>query len=546
MRRLVSAVLGLFALWAVQPALAAGTSTSWRITRTEWTEADEKGFGDFVRAIAESGCTTTAECMRSPANPWRASDPAGLEFKMDCAKWAYGLRAYYAWKNGLPFGYVNAIAGPGSDIRFSDKGNRILSRRDLVDRGAGLAVLAVFPELGDNVFSATYRTDAAQSEQSDFYSPKIQPGSIRPGTVIYDINGHVAIVYAVEPDGRIRYMGAEPDTTVLHSVYGPQFGQGTMAQGGGFKNFRPLKLVGATLRNGSYIGGRIVPARNDEIADFSLEQYRGSEPDAQGDGPNAIFKYKGATAGLFEYVRGAMSGGAYSFDPVQELKTGMDQLCQDLQARVRTVDAAIEAQMDRKPAPSFLPGNIYASEDEAWEAYSSPSRDAALRGKFVQITLDLAKHVLGLQARGEDYRNVWALKTKLQQAYDEQAATCHVTYRNSDGVAVSFGFNEAVARLFAMSFDPYHCVERRWGATSESELASCKDDETKTRWYQAEQNLRNQVERAYVARARFTLADLENNAPGSGTRKAPPADVAAMIGRIGRGPILAAMEPVGF
>ncbi|MEY4966489.1 MAG: hypothetical protein RL274_2072 [Pseudomonadota bacterium] len=546
MRRLAIASLALLALnWLAMPAQATGPS-SWRITKTEWTEADEKGFGEFVRAIAESGCRTSVECMRSPANPYRASDPAGLAFEMDCAKWAYGLRAYYAWKNELPFSYVNAIAGDGADIRFSEKGNRVLSRRDLVDRGAGLPVVAVFSELRDSVYSATYRIDASQSEQTDFYSPKIQPGSIRPGTVIYDLNGHVAIVYAVEADGRVRYMGAQPDNTVVYSVYGAQFGQGAVALGGGFKNFRPLKLVGATLRNGYYVGGRIVLARNDEISDFSLEQYRGSGPDPKGDGPNAMFQYQNQPAGLFEYVRGTMSGGIYSFDPVQELKFSMDQLCQDLQQRGRAVDAAIQAGMDRKPAPSFIPGNIYASEDKEWEAYATPSRDANVRSRFVQLTMDIAMSVLRAQARGQDYHEIWALKTRMQQAYDEKAATCQVIYSNSADVPVPFGFDEAVQRLFAMSFDPYYCTERRWGATSEAELATCKDDETKTRWYQAEQNLRNQVERGYTARARFTLQDLENNIPGSGTRKAPLADARAMIGRIGRGPMLAAMEPVGF
>src|SRR6185437_7064207 len=113
-----------------------------------------------------------------------------------------------------------AIAGPGNDIRFSKLGNRLLSRRDLVDHGSGIPVVPVFAQLHDDVYSATYRSDASQVEgvQSDFYSPKIQPGSIRPGTAIYDINGHVAVVYKIEPDGRIRYMGAEPDNTVTHSV----------------------------------------------------------------------------------------------------------------------------------------------------------------------------------------------------------------------------------------------------------------------------------------------------------------------------------------
>jgi hypothetical protein len=547
MRPSRKAAFGLLAvLLASSTATMAAPSAAWKITKTEWTAADEKGFGEFVRVIAESGCATAADCMKSAANPYRASDPPGLEFHMDCAKWAYTLRAYYAWKNGLPFGYVNAISGPGGDIRFSETGNRVLSRRDLVDRGGGVPVQATFADIRENVFSATYRIDAAASGglQTDFYSPKIQPGSIRAGTVIYDLNGHVAIVYKVEANGRVHYMGAQPDTTVTRSVYGPQFGQSQAALGGGFKNFRPLKLVGASLRNGSYVGGRLMVASNEEIPDFSLEQYRGSEPNAQGDGPNAIFKYQNRTASLFEYVRGTLSGGTYTFDPVIELTAGIDTLCKDLQERNLAVDAAIRAGIDKKPAPSFLPGNIYASEDEEWEAYSSPSRDASLRSRFVQLTLDLANYVLRLQAEGEDYRKIWALKVKLEQAYKEKAPACQITYTNSAGQKVSFGFDEAVGRLFAMSFDPYHCVERRWGASSVAELATCKDDATKTRWYQAEQNLRNQVERNQTSRARFTLADLESGA--GGTRTPPPANVAAMIDKIGKGPLLAKMEPVGY
>jgi hypothetical protein len=542
------ALLVLFAALLLGASSVRAGEGAWRILKPEWTEADEKGFGDFVRAIAESGCTTTMECMRGPGNPYRATDPQNLDFRMDCAKWVYTLRAYYAWKNGLPFGYVSAIAGQGSDIRFSENGNRAIARRDLVDRGAGVPVATSLSQLRESVYSATYRLDAGDSAGplSDFYSPKIQRGSIRAGTVIYDIHGHVAIVYDIEPDGRIRYMGADPDNTLIRSVYGAQFGQGPMALGGGFKNFRPLKLVGAALRGRYYVGGHIVPVPDAGIADFSLEQYRGLGPDAQGDGPNASFQYQNAPADLFEYVRGTLSGGTYRFDPVYELKEDMDGLCHDLQDRSIYVATAIEAGMNKRPSPAFLPGNIYASDDEDWEAYASPARDASLRSKFVQMTLDLAKYVLRAQARGDDYRAIWTLKGQLQQAYDDRAAACRITYTNSAGEPVSFGFDDAVKRLFAMSFDPYQCVERRWGASSEAELSSCRDDEAKTRWYEAEQNLRNQVDRNYVARAKFTLSDLEKGAPGSGTRKPPPADVAAVIGKIGRGPILAAMEPVGF
>src|SRR5688572_27651906 len=180
---------------AVQSADAA--SPTWRITKTEWTAADEKGFGEFVRAIAESGCTTTVDCLRDPANPYRDSDPKSLKFIADCADFPYMLRAYYAWKNELPFGWVNGISGAAADVRFGGKANRPVSRNDLVDRGGGINGVAALSNLHITVSTATYRTDAAEqgSVLPDFYSPKIAPGSIRPGTAVYDTNGHVVLVY---------------------------------------------------------------------------------------------------------------------------------------------------------------------------------------------------------------------------------------------------------------------------------------------------------------------------------------------------------------
>ena len=34
----------------------------WRIKKLEWTATDEAGFGEFIRAIAQSDCTTTISC----------------------------------------------------------------------------------------------------------------------------------------------------------------------------------------------------------------------------------------------------------------------------------------------------------------------------------------------------------------------------------------------------------------------------------------------------------------------------------------------------
>jgi len=90
-----------------------------------------------------------------------------------------------------------------------------------------------------------------------------------------------------------------------------------------------------------------------------------------------------------------------------------------------------------------------------------------------------------------------------------------------------------VKRLFKFSFDPYPLHRATLGATSEDELASCADPSSKTRWYEAEQRLRNQVDRTYDARMDFAVGDLESRAPGSGSDSAPDIDVKAVIDNMG-------------
>jgi hypothetical protein len=195
---------------------AHSTPARWVITKAEWTEQDEKGFGKFIRNIAESGCDTTIACMRGPGNPYRDGDPKTLDFGADCAKWVYMLRAYYGWKNGLPFTFVDRISGSGDDIRFNRSSNQSDSRQELIDYGNGIDAVAALRLIHDTVSTATYRMDASRDGilVPDFYSPEITPGAIRSGTAIYDTNGHVAIVYDILRDGRIRYMDASPDHTV--------------------------------------------------------------------------------------------------------------------------------------------------------------------------------------------------------------------------------------------------------------------------------------------------------------------------------------------
>jgi hypothetical protein len=525
---------------------AQGRSGTWIVTKTEWSADDEQGFQDFVRAIGLSGCTETAACLKVAANRYRDTDPKALKFLADCADFPYMLRAYYAWKNHLPFAYVDKTAGEG-DEKFND-GNRTVSRRDLVDRGGGLHAVELLTQIHNGVWTGTYRTDASEKTVawSDFYSPKIQQGSIHPGTAIYDVNGHVGIVYDIESDGRIDYMDAHPDFSVTRSTYGAQFGQSPMKLGGGIKNWRPIKLAGAKRQaDGRLIGGKVVAAPNDQIADFSLEQYRGNVPGTEGDGENARFQYDGVEIGFFEYVRVAVSGGKMEYNPVYEVKATMRTLCNDLKDRALYVDMAIKDGLQKKAQPQKLPNNIYGADDLDWEMYSTPSRDARIKTAAATFYMDLQKMLFFWQQR--DPRIVYDglyLKEDLQKIYDEEAKACTITYTNSNGDPVTLGFDDIMNRLFRLDFDPYHCIERRWGATGD-ELSSCKDGDMKERWYTAEQHLRNQIDRTYDVYMGFSLSQLERNVLNSGADAPPQTDIKRLIASIGEQKRFAGMKPVG-
>jgi hypothetical protein len=525
----------LLALCAAAPSWA---STTWKVTKPAWTEEDERGYSAFIQGIGESGCETPDDCINSNANPYRGTDGRGINFNADCADLVYMLRAYYAWKNGLPFTFVNGVSPRGGgDVRFSPKGNRAGGRSYVT---GGENARAVINWVRDAVSSATYRIgpDMDENPITDLYPVKIQPGSVRPGTAIYDVNGHVAIVYKVGDDGRVYYMDAHPDFTLTRSVFGAQFGRDLPSLGAGFKNFRPIRVE----------RGRVHIAKNNQIADYSAEQYYGNaNPSPREDWRKGKFVHDGIEVGFYEYVRIALANGRLSFNPVAELKATMKTLCNDLYDRQRFVEMAIEARVDRKPHPERLPANIYGTDSMEWEIYSTPSRDARLKTAFKAFREDMAR-LIDMWMKRDDRISYDGLNLKedLQQAYAQGAESCTIFYMNSAGRRVTLRYADVVERLFRMSFDPYDCIERRWGASDPAELASCHNTASKNRWYEAQQRLRNQIDRTYDARMDFTVRDLESRMPGSGADTAPDVDLRRTIDMMGYRAPITTMAPPGY
>ncbi|MGN6515001.1 MAG: hypothetical protein ACTHLR_04075 [Rhizomicrobium sp.] len=538
----------LAALLLLVLAAPADAHGAWRIIKDHWTQTDEEGFGQFVQAVGESNCSSSESCLRDKANPYRNTDQAFVDIDVDCAKLPYLLRAYYAWKNGLPFSFVNGVSGEGGDLRFTKTANRATSRHDMIDRGNGINGPEEIRAMLSTVFSGTYRTDAKESHGvlSDFYSPALQPGSIHPGTIVYDVNGHVGIVYKVDADGRVYYMDAHPDFTISRSVYGAQFGRSPARLGGGFKNWRPLKLVGAHRdAAGHLLGGHMAFAENDQIPDYSLVQYVGTAPNPSGDVNKARYSYNGIKLGFYEYARVAISGGKMDYNPIYELRETMQTMCNDLNDRAQFVNQATSDGISVKPHPSRLPENIYGSDNVEWETYSTPSRDARLRAAAEQFYKDM-KEMIGLwidRAPRIVYDGSF-LKQDLLAAYDEKSNACKITYIASDKRPVTMNYDDMMHRLYAMSFDPYNCIELRWGAQGD-ERASCPDGREKQRWYEAEQRLRNQSARTYDAQMGFSVSELDAQVKNSGIDAPPPVNVRALIQSMGDRVPFAGMAVVG-
>src|SRR5215468_3174584 len=154
---------------ALSGSAALGHST-WRIAKDHWSDADEQGFGNFIAALGETNCSSAESCLRNAANPYRNTDQDFKDIDSDCAKWPYLLRAYYAWKNHLPFSYVDGINGSRGNTRFTLTSNRASGRHDMIDRGGGIDGPHEIREMMSVVFSGTYRTDASEERGilSDF------------------------------------------------------------------------------------------------------------------------------------------------------------------------------------------------------------------------------------------------------------------------------------------------------------------------------------------------------------------------------------------
>ncbi|MBI1391861.1 MAG: hypothetical protein GC152_03875 [Alphaproteobacteria bacterium] len=549
--------------------IARNQDAAWKIYKSKWDAADEAAYARFVRAIGWSNCTSLESCLEDEANPYRDTDKRS--FAGDCADMAYTLRAYFAWKNGLPFSYQSAMRtadGKSEDLRYSTGGNVVAGRRSVAS-ASPVSAPSFIARIPGEVSTAMFRTHPETGggrSHDDFYPIEISREAVRPGVIAYDIYGHVGIVYDILDDGRVLIIASHPDHSVSRSVYGPNFIRSKPALGSGLKAWRPIELVGAeAASDGSLRGGRIRAASNDELPDFSVEQYVGNVPHPEGDWSLGEFRVGDRSMPFHDFVRKRLAAPGFKFNPVVELRNGLETICGAVRDRKYAVEAARLSRVHLRPHPDRLPINIYGTYGD-WEAYSTPSRDARLKVSVIELRREVERHIRDVESgQGDAAYDGDDLAGDLWRTLNEEIAQCSFTYWRSDNSRIRLNLAHVFDRLWGLSFDPYHCPERRWGADG-AELMTCSDDEEKTAWYNAQRFLRYQAERTYDVRMNFALDELKPPAlaapenGGLGVDAPADADIVGYVASLredapstpsttvafapGSGVLLAAGEPV--
>ena len=389
-----------------------------------------------------------------------AGSRTALTATPDCADMPYFLRAYFAWKIGVPFGVRACSRGTESSPPRCEQ-PRLTERP-----GAGPDPLASFEAyargLMDTVHSGSARTGLAD-DATDFYPVKLARDVLRPGIIYADPYGHTLMIVGWVPQtpergGLLFAVDAQPDDSVGRKRFWEGtflFTSDTRTAGPGFKAFRPL------VRDS---GGQLHPLDNDALvadarfAPFSDEQARLSSDEF--------------------YARMSALINPQRLDPVRAYEETLDALVEQLQTRIGSVDNG-ERYMREHPSPAVpMPEGARIFETVGpWEDFATPSRD---------MRLIIAMNVLvGLPERTVRHPELFVLGDRRAQDVRAEVERLHaqrvreriIVYTRSDGSPWTLSVADVLVRktAFEAAYNPNDCVEIRWGAAEGTqEYAPCR------------------------------------------------------------------------
>lgn len=455
----------------------------WR-SRIKWERDTENLYSLWVERLfhapldADVSWNPLHEVLRDPKrnllyNHLGLAEDAGgrdaLRVKPDCADFPYTLRAYFAWKLGLPFAFRGCTRGNAQRApRCSDKLMTNQMAPNPQDPEVSMSRKGAFGwflrrKVMGTVHSSTLRT-TPETEASDFYPVALTRHGVRPGTVYADPYGHTLMAGRWFPQrgdkpGVLLAIDAQPDGTVGRRRFWKGsflFPEDDAVRGAGFKRFRPVKR----RRDGTLhelTNAQI--ARSRDYGDLSLEQWeRGKEA-------------------FYERMDALIT--PRPIPPEAAIRATLDALEQQVRRRVESVDNAERWKRERPGATMRMPqgGAIFLTSGP-WEDYSTPSRDMRLL-----IAIDTAREQpRRVERHPERFRlppgaSPKGVRASMEAVLKTEAAKRKITYRRSDGSSWTLTLADVMARAVALesAYDPNDCVEVRWGAPPGSEeFATCQ------------------------------------------------------------------------
>jgi hypothetical protein len=450
----------------------------WPVTR-EWNRATEALYSAWIEKLfddpldAEPSWRSLDDVTRQPARNFLhdhlgldEDGERGLRLEPDCADLPYFLRAYFAWKLGLPFGWSECDRGEGGHPPRCSGWHSNLAA--LGDGGDALARMQRFfaHDVAWGVQSGAGRAPA-EDEHTDFYPTRLSAETLRPGTVYADPYGHTLVLVRRVPQtaaspGLLLAVDAQPDGTVARKRYWRGnflFALDPSLGSPGFKHFRPIVRDGRGLR----------PLANREIlmhpdwGDYALEQYQ-SDVD-----------------GFYDRVDDVLS--PEPLDAAAAFRAAIDALDEQIRTRIRAVangEAFTAAHTGTIPMPE---GAAIFETTGPWEDYATPSRDLRLL-----IAIDVVR---GFPAKAAARPERFAaragdapagsppadVRAELEAILGDAAAARRFDYARSDGSVWTLTLGEVLDRTtaFEVAYDPNDCIEVRWGAPPRSaEADTCR------------------------------------------------------------------------
>lgn len=440
-------------------------------------------------------------------------DAMKAALRPDCADLPYFLRAYFAFKLGLPFGYSKCSRGghgkaprcvawwniqnqepppepppeqtpvvsqPAAPNRYSANASNgffgglwgapqpqapstpaYRAPRPPAPKQLGLAASFIdyTQTIANGVHSGSART-ALNDDKNDFYPVALSEKTLRPGVVYADPYGHTLMLVRRVPQsgggaGVFLAVDGQPDGTVARKRFWRGnflFADDPALGGPGFKRFRPI------VRDRKSGLRRLTDAeisRDPAYGDFSLDQAHFSIEE------------------FYDRMDDVMSPSP--LDPVRALEDKITSLEEQVKVRVTSVENGRKFLGSGRGEASMPNGAAIFETSGAWESFSTPARDLRLL-----IALDVVRSFPDQVARRpERYamppgKNIAEVRAELQSMLDHELASRKFSYVRSDESSWTLTLRDMFDRIrdFEMAYNPNDCVELRWGAPADSEEAS--------------------------------------------------------------------------